>query len=51
MGSSFCTAYTYVFKKLLICMFIKPHLLIHDKCYRIKKGECALKVHFNEDET
>lgn len=29
---------------------IKPYLLIHDKFCRIK-GEFALKVHFNEDET
>lgn len=49
MGGSFLQ-YLHIFKKLLICMFIKHYLLIHDKFYRIK-GEFALKVCFNEDET
>ena len=51
MGGSFCKMYTYIFKVFDLHVYkIKPHLLIHNKFYRIK-GKFVLKVHFNEDET
>ena len=51
MGGSFCKMYTYIFKVFDLHVYkIKPHLLLHNKFYRIK-GKFVLKVHFNEDET